>query len=91
MRTLQSIHLYEYQKTVLYVLRAVTVILHEQYRVCKKIVHNMRAHLERQLIHEVDLVRVRDVTIFEVLDGYGECRAEQADLSLPGAVAHQLL
>lgn len=49
------------------------------------------AHLERELVHEVDLVRVGDVAVLEVLDRHGERGAEEADLPLPGAVVHQLL
>lgn len=49
------------------------------------------AHLERELVHEVDLVGVGDVAVLEVLDRHGERGAEEADLPLPGAVVHQLL
>lgn len=49
------------------------------------------AHLQRELVHEVDLVRVGDVTVLEVLYGHWESCAEEADLPLSLAVVHQLL
>ena len=49
------------------------------------------AHLKRELVHEVDLVRVGDVAVLEVLDRHGESCAKEADLPLPLAVVHQLL
>ena len=48
------------------------------------------AHLQRELVHEVDLVRVGDVTVLEVLHRHGESCAEEADLPLSLAVVHQL-
>lgn len=48
-------------------------------------------YLERELVHEVDLVRVRDVAVLEIFDRHGERRAEEADLPLPGAVVYELL
>ena len=41
------------------------------------------AHLQRELVHEVDLVRVGYVAVLEVLDRHGEGGAEEADLALP--------
>lgn len=47
-------------------------------------------HLEGELVHEVDLVRVGDVSVLEILHRHRERGAEEADLPLPSAVVHQL-
>mmetsp|Transcript_7413 Transcript_7413/g.30673 ORF Transcript_7413/g.30673 Transcript_7413/m.30673 type:complete len:333 (-) Transcript_7413:264-1262(-) len=51
----------------------------------------LRDALEREVVHEVDFVRVLDPAILEVLDRHRERRREQADLAALLAVRDELL
>lgn len=48
-------------------------------------------YLESELVHEVDLVRVSDMAIFEVFNRHRKRGTEETNLPLSGAMVHQLL
>ncbi len=50
----------------------------------------LRDALKSQVVHEVDLVRVRDELVLERLDGHWECGRKQAHLAVRSRQVNQL-